>query len=220
MSDLTIYPAILTDQMTVLQEQLTLAGQFPDCEVVQVDIIDGFFADNLTITPIDLLFVEKGELQCELHLMVEEPLDYVLELEEQKDQLHITAIIGQVERMTHEDAFLQEVQRLGWQAGLSLDVNTPLESIDDHVWKELDILQLMAVPVGLQGQQFVEHTHTKLQQARQYLDEIGSTARLLVDGGISLKNLSSVKAHGASGVVVGSALWLADDPSAVWQKLR
>ncbi len=50
---MTLFPAILTDSMTVLAQQLAVASECSVVETVQIDIIDGLFADNITVTPAD-----------------------------------------------------------------------------------------------------------------------------------------------------------------------
>lgn len=60
-----IIPSILSDDQQLVAEQLRLLhGLDEQYEIdrVQVDIVDGNFADNVTITPLDMPNFEWGEL--------------------------------------------------------------------------------------------------------------------------------------------------------------
>ncbi|HKY73932.1 MAG TPA: hypothetical protein VJ246_01315, partial [Patescibacteria group bacterium] len=55
-----IYPSILTDSPSLVQKQLNLVLGL--VQGVQIDIIDGEFADNTTVTPVDLQTLTFGSL--------------------------------------------------------------------------------------------------------------------------------------------------------------
>jgi hypothetical protein len=48
-------------------------------------------------------------------------MDYVWELEEYCRHLPIRAVFGQIEKMTYQEAFLEEIKKQDWRAGLALD---------------------------------------------------------------------------------------------------
>jgi len=54
--------------------------------------------------------------------------------------------------MSDQLEFIREVTKNKAKAGLSLDVFTPIEVINDDAWAKLDVIQLMAVEAGFQGQ--------------------------------------------------------------------
>jgi len=108
---MNLYPTILTSSMATAEEQLALIKDNPKINVVQVDIIDGLFSDNLTIIPTDLVFMDFGDLKLDLHLQVEEPMDTFLEIESLANDLPIRSVIAQIERMTYQEDFLLEVKR-------------------------------------------------------------------------------------------------------------
>jgi len=153
---MNLYPTILTSSMATAEEQLALIKDNPKINVVQVDIIDGLFSDNLTIIPTDLVFMDFGDLKLDLHLQVEEPMDTFLEIESLANDLPIRSVIAQIERMTYQEDFLLEVKRKNWKAGLSVDIFTPVDEIDERSWDLLDVVQvnnykkiLMAGATGL-----------------------------------------------------------------------
>ena len=97
-----LHPSLLTDSVDQYQQQLELILSSQLIEVAQVDVIDGHFADNITLTPADLVNFDYGQLQLDFHLMTEEPMDYVYELIEHQDLLPVRAVIAQVERMSSQ----------------------------------------------------------------------------------------------------------------------
>ncbi len=212
MKKLAIYPSILTDEWEVFREQLDfLKSESELFSLVQIDVIDGQFADNLTLTPLDCLDFDFGSLQIDFHLMTEEPLDYVQEIIDVKDQLPIRSFIAQVERMSSQKDFIAELQKLKLKVGLSLDLHTPPEAIDEESWTELNIVQIMGVRAGFQGQEFNPQALEKIELVRQKLDSLGSRAEIILDGGVKLDNLAKIKKTNLNSVVIGSALWQADD---------
>jgi ribulose-phosphate 3-epimerase len=214
-----IYPAILTDSFQVLTDQLSLVKDHPAVEVVHLDVIDGFFADNLTITPLDLNEVELGNIQLDLHLMANEPLDFVYEAVAGVEHTAIRTVIGQIEQMSWQSEFLEEVKKHGWRTGLALNLFTPLESIDEASWDHIDVIQLMAIEAGGQGRTFNPLVLEIIKEARAKIASLGKQVEILIDGGIDLERLPSLAQAGVDSVAIGSEIWQASDPAIELQEL-
>jgi len=213
-----LYPALLTDSVTTFVDELESVKDSSLIERVHVDIIDGNFVDNITLTPLDLSVIEFGGLGIDFHLMVEEPMDVVFECEAIREYLPIQRIIGQVERMSSQADFLHEVRRNGWQAALGLDIYTPLEAIDDDSWSELDAILLMGIEAGHQSQIFNIHVLEKAKEIRAQHPH-GKRINILLDGGVKTTNLGKILQSGADEVAVGSALWKSKQPLQVIEEL-
>ena len=212
---MNLYPSILVASIDKYQDQLALIMNSQVIKVIQVDVIDGYFVDNITLTPLDLVNINHGELEIDFHLMTEEPMDYVQELISVKDQLPIRAVISQVEKMSSLQSYLHKVKAQGWKTGLSLDLYTPVSSIDEDCWENLDIVQLMTIKSGFQGQKFNHQTLEKITEIRR---RAGSEIKIIIDGGVKIDQLSLLKKNKVTGVVVGSGFWQADDPVAAIQQ--
>jgi len=210
---MNLYPALLDGSIEKLQSQIDLVADDGRIETVQIDIIDGIFADNLTITPADIPDLNLGRLQYDIHLLTEEPLDYVFELQTHCQHDQIRACIAQIEKMSFQSSFLEEVLHREWKAGLSLDLYTPLESLEDDIWLELDVLQLMAVEAGFQGGKFSPIIFDKIAEAKKIIAQLDKSVELIVDGGVSLENIEQLKDAGVENIVVGSTLWKSDNLS-------
>src|SRR4029079_15856558 len=157
----TIIPAILTDDVHELTNLIRKCEGKTQC--VQIDIIDGVFADNKTVDPSAARSLDT-KLFIDYHLMVKEPIDWV----EKCVVGQATRVIGQVEMMMSQKMFIEEVKEHGLQVGLALDIDTPIEKLDPAVLYAVDVVLLMSVKAGFGGQEF----NTKVLQKIQKLDHV------------------------------------------------
>lgn len=208
---MNLYPSILEGSVDNAQSQIMWAAGIDKVRTVQIDVIDGLFADNVTITPSDFPAIDFGELSIDLHLMTEEPLDYVYELIEHREDLPIRAVIAQVERMSSQVDFIETVKKHNWQVGLSLDLFTPLESIDQDIWSRIDIIQLMSIEAGFQGQEFNPSVYEKIKEVNQLEKLYQRDWELIIDGGVKVDHVGLLSSAGVEGIIVGSGLWQAND---------
>lgn len=214
-----VVPAILSGDVHEVQRLLSIAKGLPDCQLVQIDVIDGWFADNVTITPTDFLELDFGQLQVDMHLMTEEPMDFVFEALEFKDRLPIVSITAQIEHMTSQTSFVEQVKSVGWQVGLSLDLFTPAEAVEADIWSKIDLIQIMGIEAGFQGQEFANQALETMIEVKQILKKQELESLVMVDGGVKLSNLSAIMQAGAERVMVGSAIWQAEKPENSYRKL-
>ena len=85
--------------------------------------------------------------------------------------------------------------------------------------QDVDLVLLMSVNPGFGGQKFITHTYNKVRQLRQLIDSTGSHALIEVDGGVDLTNYQELRRLGADVLVAGNAVFGADDPAAVCEKM-
>lgn len=206
-----VYPAILTESIDILREQLSQVSELSELlPTVHIDIIDGEFVDNLTLSPIDLIGTDFGSESIDFHLMVNDPENYIYEC---KQVDNAKRIIAQVEHLHSQADFIQEVKEYDLRPGLALDMYTPLDAIDDASWSEIEVLLLMGVKAGEQGQAFKggmilnklkEAVMMKKKRDLPHLE-------ILIDGGVTTANSDSIAHSGATSVAVGSTLWNSRD---------
>lgn len=207
-----LIPAILTDDVNQVQNYLNKIEPIEEIELVQIDVLDGQFADNMTVTPLDLVGLDFGHLELDFHLMVQEPMDLVQELIEIKSQLPIRAVIGHVEQMTHQQQFLDEVQKNGWVAGLALDIFTPLTAVNPKVLTKLPLLELLGVEAGFQNQELKPLLFNKIERLSKL--DCNQDLELMVDGGVKLEHLEKLLELNVDSIAVGSALLKQEDVQA------
>lgn len=215
-----ISPAILTDSLATFAQQLALVKQIPEIKSIQVDIIDALFADNITINPSDLVDFDFEDLAIDFHLMTEEPMDYVWELIDCGQKLPTQSVIGQIEKMSHQLDFLEEIKKAGWQAGLAINLFTPLENIEDSAWEYLDQVLLMAVEAGAQGQTFNSLVFAKIEELKNKIKKSNKQIKIAIDGGIKTEQIKNLQKAGVNQIAVGSALFNADNFAKEFNKFK
>jgi len=172
---------------------------------VQIDINDGQFLGNKTVEPVAMEGVET-DLEIDFHLMTKEPIDWV----EKCVRGGADRIIGQIEYMRDQIAFLGKVQEVGAKVGLALDIGTEMERLEEIVLTSLDVILLMCYPAGVGGQKFDERVLDKVKILHEIRMKEARLFSICVDGGITIDNIKSVKLAGANEVAIGKRLIVGD----------
>jgi pentose-5-phosphate-3-epimerase len=221
-----IIPSILSDQVETIQSQLDQLTELdPRPEVIQLDIVDGEFADNITIEPVTVRELSYADCQLDVHLITVEPTQY---LEELVGAPAIRTVIAQVERLSRFSDFAQTALEQQWACGFALDIYTPVETITEiaqelteeqrAVWT---IVQIMGNRAGAQGEPLHQAVLDRIREAVDLRTQLGLSFRILVDIGVNDLTWPTLQAAGADDGVVGSYLWQGGSSglAAHWQKL-
>ena len=205
-----IVPTILAKDITKFEEDLAKVEGF--APRVQMDIVDGKFAPVETVMPEVLLTVETTA-EVEAHLMVVEPVEWV----DRCAAAGITAVYGQVEKMTDKQDFIIRAEEAGMRTGLAFDLETSLSGLDDWI-NLVDCVLLMSAKAGAQGQKFDERVLGKIRLVR----ELSASATILVDCGLNEENIRKCLEIGGEKMEfdVGSEILNSDDPETVYRKLE
>ncbi|MCL4507420.1 MAG: ribulose-phosphate 3-epimerase [Chloroflexi bacterium] len=195
-------PSIYTADFTNLGGQIKEAER-AGVDAIHLDIMDGNFVPNITFGPLVCAAVARStSLPCEAHLMINGPERY---FQDYRDA-GVSRITVHVETCPHLYSTIQDLRRLGLQAGVTLNPLTPLEAIRETL-PLVDLVLIMSVEPGYGGQKYIPLSTQRIATVRRWLDEIGSQAELEVDGGVNLHTICAVRDAGASIVVVGSAVF-------------
>jgi ribulose-phosphate 3-epimerase len=202
----TVIPSILTNNSEEIRkiikdlDDVILPHGFP-LDRVQIDINDGSFLDVKTIEP-DLLYDIETELNIDFHLMTKEPISWVEDcIRGQADR-----IVGQIEKMSDQVAYVEKVAEVGTKVGLALDIETPVDMLDPSIIMSLDVILLMGYPAGLGGQRFDERVLSKIKELSDIRLNDTKPFKICVDGGVDLDNIKRIKMAGADEVVIGKRL--------------
>ena len=174
---------------------------------LHVDIMDAHFVPNLSFSPALAAALHKRfpALPLDVHLMMDNPEKYIdVFIEAGASVLTIHAEIdGDVAAM------LEQIRARGVLAGLSVKPGTPAESIR-HLLPHTDMVLVMTVEPGFGGQKFNADMLSKLDDLRS----MGYNGLLEADGGVSMKNAATLRAHGLDVAVMGTAMFGSADPKA------
>lgn len=198
-----LIPGILTDnlqELEVLLEKATAVG-----DRVQIDIIDGKFADNKTIDP-SILTSAETSLKLDFHLMTEEPKGWLAKCSNAIGD----RVFGHVESMVSQSDFIEETQNWGMAAGLAVDLDTELEALEGEVFAMVDSILLMSVPAGFGGQKFDEGVYDKIKRLKGIQLREKVDFNIAVDGGITPEAAEELVELGVDEIVVGQRLFEGD----------
>ncbi len=165
---------------------------------VHVDIGDGLFSDLLTIAPADLQQFDLGKFALDLHLMVDDPFEWI----EECVALEPARLIAQIERMGSQTAFLASVAQYGCKGGLALKIETPVEEIEREALKHCSVVLLLAIPPGGSGLPFDTRVIPKIKELKQVY-----SGSILVDGGINRETYKTIIDAGATEAGANSSYW-------------
>jgi len=231
-----IIPAIMPDSYDDLCEKAARVHTL--VPLAQIDIMDGVFVPSKSWpyrtggTTKDEQFVllskqEESlpfweEIDYEIDLMITEPekhIDEWLPLGASRLIFHIEAIKDHDAFWGH-DIFKDGARDISGEkvieVGLAINPDTPLENIYPYIEK-IDFVQCMGIAkIGYQGQPFDERVLEQVNKLRVKYPNL----TISVDGGVNKETAPLLKAAGANRLVVGSAIFGAEDTALAIRELK
>ena len=178
---------------------------------VHVDIMDGIFVPNISIgIPVVAALRKVTDLPLDVHLMIDRPIRYVEEfVKAGADYLTIHIEADQPQNTLEA---LDKIRALGCKAGIVLKPKTPAEAAIPYLEK-CDLILVMTVEPGFGGQKFMADMMSKVQQLKEWMEDINPDCHIEVDGGVDANTCNLCKESGADVLVAGSAYFKATDRS-------
>ena len=210
-----VSPSVLSCDLSRLSDavrEVELAG----ADMVHLDVMDGVFVNNITLgIPVIRSLRDKTGLTFDVHLMIVRPERYI----EKFIEAGADILTVHIEACEDVRAALLRIRELGCRAGLSVKPGTPIESVYEYL-ELCDMILVMTVEPGFGGQTLIPATLDKVKTLRAELGKRGLDIDIQVDGGISERTAPEAKRAGANVLVAGSAIFGAEDKSAIIKALK
>ena len=190
-----IVPAILSHNLADAQNKIKLVE--PLVRRVQIDVMDGNFVDNKTLS-VDEYANIKTPLIREAQLMVREPEAYLNDCK----NFGIDLVEFHLESLGNPWSVIQKSKSLGLKVGIALNPNTPLERAREYL-QSVDLVLLMSVNPGFGGQEFISETIQRIKLLRAMWPK----GIIEVDGGLKKGIVGQCAKAGANFLVVGSGIF-------------
>ncbi|HZY95663.1 MAG TPA: ribulose-phosphate 3-epimerase [Candidatus Cybelea sp.] len=185
-------------------------------EYLHLDVMDGRFVPNITWGPKIIRDLRKlSPLVFDAHLMIVEPERYVDEFR----AAGCDRITFHLEATPHAQRLLVHLREIGAKAGLAICPQTPVELLQDVI-EDCDTVLVMSVNPGFSGQKFIAHSIDKVREARALVDLRNPVCLIEVDGGVGAENARDLVEAGADILVMGAAVFRAEDPAAELRRVR
>ena len=221
-----IIPNLLVQDEKKFESWLRTAEQF--AQTIQIDILDNSFVPFGSWADPEVVETWSTPVDYQLHLMVD---DVERHLNAWTTVRNVKAAIFHIEPFLspqhdsttarQHDAKVADVHDLlgtiafyGWEPGLAINPETPLEVLEPFV-KKISIAQFMSVAPGQSGQSFQKSVIDKIKTFRAQYPQI----TISVDGGVNAKTIPALAAAGAEQFQVTSAIYKADDPKEAYANL-
>lgn len=203
-----IIPVILALESRELRKKIrALEGVV---KKVQLDIVDGRFAPNITVMPKHFIRFNT-KLKLQIHLMCFKPEQYILSFA----QIGAKEFIFHVESTNNPNRVIDIIKSKKMEPGIALLPKTRVSSVKKLI-KKVKIVLILSVHPGFSGQPILPECLQKIREVRK----INPKAKVILDGGIDEVSLPLIKKYKPSFVAIGNAIWKEKDVSIAIKKLK
>jgi ribulose-phosphate 3-epimerase len=180
-------------------------------DLIHLDIMDGKFVPNLK-NNLDVLrkIKSQSDIPIEVHLMVEDPINYIDKIVD-----YIDIFLFHIEIKQNIQEIILKVKSLNKKVGLVINPDTKIEDLEKFL-PIIDTILLLGVKPGFSGQKFIESTNDRLKDILKFKEKFPLEIR--VDGGVNLE--TSKKLLEADVLISASAILNAKNPNKVIKELK
>lgn len=204
-----IIPAILAKTSEEFEKMVRMLEPYVDR--VHLDIIDGDFLSNKTISGHEELIKMETKVYFDVHLMVSKPEDQMYFWYKTKaDRFLIHAETDHGHRN-----LIDQIHFNDRKVGLVLNPETQIEKIVELI-ENIDFVQFMTVHPGNYGGDFVESVLGKILEFHNQYPSVP----VFVDGGVNPKTALRLIVAGATTLVAGSYVFNSGDVGKAIEELR
>jgi ribulose-phosphate 3-epimerase len=156
------------------------------------------------------------DLPIEVHLMVDRPETWVRRMADAGADM----IVFHLEASPDPFDVVERIRAERRLAGLALRHETPVDEVPDDLLAAVDLVNLVAVPLGFGGSASVADTFERIAELRARIDAAGRDVGIEVDGGVKPSNAVRYVEAGADMLTVGTGIYHAPDVEDAVRTLR
>jgi len=215
MSNHLVAPSILAADFANLEREIKMINE-SQADWIHVDVMDGVFVPNFSLgIPVVEAIKRHSKRPLDVHLMIINPEHHV----EAFGKAGANTISVHVEACKHLQRNIQQIKALGCKAGVAINPHTPAVVLE-NVIADIDLVCVMSVNPGFGAQKFIENTYQKVVQLKKLITQTNSRALIEIDGGVNLQNAKQLLGAGADILVVGNAVFSAENPMEAIRQLK
>ena len=210
--DIRITPSILNADRDNLSSEISRIAA--ESDFIHLDVMDNVFVPNFTFDfDSAQAIIKSSPVPIDSHLMVANADSIAISYAEAGS----ASVTFHVEAVSDIRNTARGIRRAGARASMALKPASSIRDYEEYV-DEMDMILIMTVEPGFGGQSFMEDMLPKIRDTRKFIGN--RPIWLQVDGGISLETIERAADAGADTFVAGSAVFRAEDPSAMIRSLR
>jgi ribulose-phosphate 3-epimerase len=202
-----IAASILDADYSRLEDEVTRVAA-AGVDAFSLDVMDGHFVPRLTFGEYVAARVRNWtNLPIEVHLMVERPETWVQRMADAGADM----LVFHLEAARDPLDVVERVRAERRSAGVALRHETPIGDVPDDLLAAVDLVNLVAVPLGFGGGASADDTFQRIAALRERVEAAGLHTGIEVDGGVKPSTAARFADAGADMLTVGTGIYHAVD---------
>jgi ribulose-phosphate 3-epimerase len=186
-------------------------------DAFSLDVMDGHFVPRLTFGEFLVARIRTWvALPIEVHLMVERPDTHVRRMADAGADM----VMFHLEAASDPEAVVEAIRAERRAVGLAVRLDTPVEAIPAELLEAVDVVNLVAVPLGWGGSASAADTFDRIAALRARIEELDTRTAIEVDGGVKPDNAVRYVRAGADMLTSGTGIYHAPDAAEAVATLR
>jgi ribulose-phosphate 3-epimerase len=211
-----ITASILDADFARLEREVTRVAE-AGVDAFSLDVMDGHFVGRLTFGEHVVARIRAWiDLPVEIHLMVDRPETWVQRMCDAGADM----VVFHLEAADDPFDVVERVRAEQRSVGVALRNDTPVERIPADLLAAVDLVNLVAVPLGYGGSASAADTFERIAALRARVEGAGLRTGIEVDGGVKPSTATRYVEAGADVLTVGTGIYRAPDALEAVRTLR
>jgi len=200
-SESGIIPTIFEKEFQIAQDKLNRLTDLVTW--VQIDVTDNQFTPGFTFSLELLSRLRDHSFLWDIHLMTKNPISWV----GKSAFVAASRVTGHIEHMPDQKAFVDRCLDHHLEPALALDIDTPLDLLDQSLFPDLKGILLLGRKAGFTPQELNPKIFEKIKKLKEIKNKSRHQFQITIDGGINQENALSILDAGADLLCIRSALF-------------